>query len=39
MNRAELSQKIIDTCLEMTKLGLNQGTARETLVFVIKMEC
>lgn len=27
MNRAELSQKIIDTCLEMTKLGLNQGTA------------
>ncbi|HHF5190508.1 TPA: L-fuculose-phosphate aldolase [Haemophilus influenzae] len=27
MNRTELSQKIIDTCLEMTKLGLNQGTA------------
>ena len=27
MNRAELSQKIIDTCLEMTRLGLNQGTA------------
>ncbi|EEX50711.1 putative aldolase class 2 protein [Pasteurella multocida] len=27
MNRVELSQKIIDTCLEMTRLGLNQGTA------------
>lgn len=27
MNRIELSQKIIDTCLEMTRLGLNQGTA------------
>ena len=27
MNRKELSQQIIDTCLEMTKLGLNQGTA------------
>ena len=27
MNRQELSQKIIDTCLEMTRLGLNQGTA------------
>ena len=27
MNRKELAQKIIDTCLEMTKLGLNQGTA------------
>lgn len=26
-NRKELSRKIIDTCLEMTKLGLNQGTA------------
>ncbi|MGX2969556.1 L-fuculose-phosphate aldolase [Ursidibacter sp. B-7004-1] len=27
MNRKELSRKIIDTCLEMTRLGLNQGTA------------
>lgn len=27
MKRVELSQKIIDTCLEMTRLGLNQGTA------------
>ncbi len=27
MTRIELSQKIIDTCLEMTRLGLNQGTA------------
>lgn len=27
MNRLELAQKIIDTCLEMTRLGLNQGTA------------
>lgn len=27
MNRVELSQSIIDTCLEMTRLGLNQGTA------------
>ncbi|OOF59560.1 L-fuculose-phosphate aldolase [Rodentibacter myodis] len=27
MNRTALSQKIIDTCLEMTRLGLNQGTA------------
>ena len=27
MNRLELSQKIIDTCMEMTRLGLNQGTA------------
>ncbi|BFU59214.1 MULTISPECIES: L-fuculose-phosphate aldolase [Rodentibacter] len=27
MTRTELSQKIIDTCLEMTRLGLNQGTA------------
>jgi len=27
MNRQELAQKIIDTCLEMTRLGLNQGTA------------
>ncbi|EIO5874235.1 TPA: L-fuculose-phosphate aldolase [Vibrio parahaemolyticus] len=27
MNRIELSQQIIDTCLEMTRLGLNQGTA------------
>ncbi|WP_022942608.1 L-fuculose-phosphate aldolase [Psychromonas hadalis] len=25
--RKELSQKIIETCLEMTRLGLNQGTA------------
>lgn len=25
--RNELSRKIIDTCLEMTRLGLNQGTA------------
>ncbi|WP_375752861.1 L-fuculose-phosphate aldolase [Vibrio sp. HN007] len=27
MTRNELSQQIIDTCLEMTRLGLNQGTA------------
>lgn len=27
MNRQELSQQIIETCLEMTRLGLNQGTA------------
>ena len=27
MNRLELSEKIIHTCLEMTRLGLNQGTA------------
>ena len=27
MNRKILSRKIIDTCLEMTRLGLNQGTA------------
>ena len=27
MNRIELSQQIIDTCMEMTRLGLNQGTA------------
>lgn len=26
-NRKKLSRKIIDTCLEMTHLGLNQGTA------------
>lgn len=26
-NRKELARKIIDTCLEMTRLGLNQGTA------------
>ncbi|MGR6980153.1 L-fuculose-phosphate aldolase [Testudinibacter sp. P27/CKL/0425] len=27
MNRKQLSREIIDTCLEMTRLGLNQGTA------------
>jgi L-fuculose-phosphate aldolase len=27
MNRETLSQQIIDTCLEMTYLGLNQGTS------------
>ena len=27
MNRQELSQKNYCTCLEMTRLGLNQGTA------------
>lgn len=27
MNRKQLSRQIIDTCLEMTRLGLNQGTA------------
>ncbi|MGV6987983.1 L-fuculose-phosphate aldolase [Testudinibacter sp. P80/BLE/0925] len=27
MNRQALSREIIDTCLEMTRLGLNQGTA------------
>jgi len=27
MNRAFLAQQIIDTCLEMSRLGLNQGTS------------
>lgn len=27
MNRTELARQIIDTCLEMTRIGLNQGTA------------
>lgn len=27
MNRTALARQIIDTCLEMTRLGLNQGTA------------
>ncbi|PSV44871.1 L-fuculose-phosphate aldolase [Photobacterium indicum] len=27
MTRNEISQQIIDTCIEMTQLGLNQGTA------------
>jgi len=27
LTREEAAQKIIDTCLEMTRLGLNQGTA------------
>ncbi len=27
MTRLEVSQQIIDTCIEMTRLGLNQGTA------------
>lgn len=27
MTRKEMARKIIDTCLEMTRLGLNQGTA------------
>lgn len=27
MNRQQLSRQIIDTCLEMTRIGLNQGTA------------
>lgn len=27
MTRQALSRKIINTCLEMTRLGLNQGTA------------
>ena len=27
MERTQLSREIIETCLEMTRLGLNQGTA------------
>ena len=27
MERMRLSREIIETCLEMTSLGLNQGTA------------
>ncbi|STM07881.1 L-fuculose phosphate aldolase [Escherichia coli] len=27
MERTRLSREIIETCLEMTRLGLNQGTA------------
>lgn len=27
MERARLARDIIDTCLEMTRMGLNQGTA------------
>lgn len=27
MERNRLARQIIDTCLEMTRLGLNQGTA------------
>ena len=27
MERNKLARQIIDTCLEMTRLGLNQGTA------------
>ncbi|MHC1902711.1 L-fuculose phosphate aldolase, partial [Escherichia coli] len=26
MERNKLARQIIDTCLEMTRLGLNQGT-------------
>lgn len=27
MERSQLARQVIDTCLEMTRLGLNQGTA------------
>lgn len=38
MERNKLARQIIDTCLEMTRLGLNQGTA-VTSVYVIRMGC
>lgn len=38
MERNKLARQIIDTCLEMTCLGLNQGQ-RVTSVYVIRMGC
>lgn len=38
MERNKLVRQIIDTCLEMTRLGLNQGQ-RVTSVYVIRMGC
>lgn len=29
MDRKILARQIIDTCLEMTRIGLNQGTSRQ----------
>ena len=34
MERTRLSREIIETCLEMTRLGLNQGSAH-----VLKTAC
>lgn len=34
MNRTALARQIIDTCLAMTKLGLNQGTAVQPVHYV-----
>lgn len=39
MERNKLARQIIDTCLEMTRTGLNQGTAEVTSVYVIRMGC
>lgn len=38
MERNKLARQIIDTCLEMTRLRLNQGQ-RVTSVYVIRMGC
>lgn len=38
MERNKLARQIIDTCLEMTRPGLNQGQ-RVTSVYVIRMGC
>ncbi len=39
MERNKLARQIIDTCPEMTRLGLNQGGQRVTSVYVIRMGC
>ncbi len=39
MERNKLARQIIDTCTEMTRLGLNQGDSGETSVYVIRMGC
>lgn len=38
MERNKLARQIIDTCTEMTRLGLNQEQ-RVTSVYVIRMGC
>lgn len=38
MERNKLARQIIDTCTEMTRLGLN-GEQRVTSVYVIRMGC
>ncbi len=38
MERTRLSREIIETCLEMTRLGLNQGTAGMS-AHVLKTAC